>query len=50
MFTKLLFAETLVGVVALLIVEFLPMQLIGIFGAANKSIYYTDFAVKAFRL
>lgn len=50
LFTKLLFAETLVGVVALLIVEFLPMQLIGIFGAANESIYYTDFAVKAFRI
>ena len=27
-----------------------PLQLIGIFGAANESYYYTDFAVKAFRI
>jgi Na+-driven multidrug efflux pump len=49
LFKKLLTAEFLVGFVALLIVEFLPNQLIGIFGAANESQYYTDFAVKAFR-
>ena len=35
-------------IVALLIVALLPRQLIGIFGAANESVYYTDFAVKAF--
>ena len=34
----------------MLIVEFLPMQLIHIFGAANESSYYTDFAIKAFRI
>ena len=50
LFTKLLTAEACVGVIALLIVEFLPGQLIGIFGAANESVYYTDFAVKAFRI
>ena len=50
LFTKLLIAEAIVGAVALLIVEFFPMQLIGIFGAANESVYYTDFAVKAFRI
>lgn len=50
LFTKMLFAEVCVGTVALMIVELLPMQLIGIFGAANESIYYTDFAVKAFRI
>lgn len=48
--TKLLITEAIVGVVSLLIVEFLPMQLIGIFGAANESQYYTDFAIKAFRI
>ncbi|MDD6729052.1 MAG: MATE family efflux transporter [Eubacteriales bacterium] len=37
------------GFVALIIVEFFPTQLIGIFGASNESAYYTDFAVKAFR-
>ncbi len=50
LFTGLLIAEACVGAAALLIVEFLPMRLIGIFGAANESIYYTDFAVKAFRI
>ena len=50
LFTKLLIAEACVGAMALLIVELLPMQLIGIFGAANESVYYTDFAVKAFRI
>ena len=50
LFTKLLIAEAAVGAAALIIVEFFPMQLIGIFGAANESSYYTDFAVKAFRI
>lgn len=49
LFTKLLIAEAVVGAAALIIVEFFPMQLISIFGAANESVYYTDFAVKAFR-
>ncbi|MBQ7541421.1 MAG: MATE family efflux transporter [Clostridia bacterium] len=48
--TRLLAAEAAVGAVALLIVELLPMQLIRIFGAANESVYYTDFAVRAFRI
>ena len=30
--------------------EFFPQQLIGIFGAKNESPYYTEFAVKSFRL
>lgn len=50
LFTHLLAAEALVGVVALLIVELLPRQLIAIFGAANESTYYTDFAIRAFRI
>lgn len=50
LFTNLLIAEAAVGVVALLIVELFPRQLIGIFGAANESVYYTDFAVKSFRI
>ena len=49
LFTRLLIAEGCVGLVALILVEFFPRQLIGIFGAANESAYYTDFAVKAFR-
>lgn len=50
LFTNLLIAEAAVGAVALLIVELFPTQLIMIFGAANESSYYTDFAVKSFRI
>lgn len=32
------------------LVEFFPRQLILVFGAANEIVYYTDFAVKAFRV
>ncbi len=50
LFTRLLIAEALVGAVALLFAEGFPRQLIAIFGAANESAYYTDFAVRAFRI
>ena len=50
LFTKLLLAEALVGLVALVLAEGFPRQLIAIFGAANESSYYTDFAIKAFRI
>ena len=49
LFTRLLLAEAAVGAVALILVEFCPRQIIGIFGAANESAYYTRFAVRAFR-
>ena len=49
-FTKLLTAEAVVGALAFIIVEVFPTGLIGIFGAANESVYYTEFAVKAFRI
>ena len=50
LFTKLLIAEATVGLVALIIVELFPQQLIKVFGAANESTYFTDFAIKAFRI
>ena len=50
LFTTLLIAEAMVGAVALVIVELFPGALIGIFGAANESMYYTAFAIKAFRV
>ena len=50
LFTYLLTAEAIVGLLTLLIAEFLPGQLIQIFGASNESHYYTEFAVKAFRI
>lgn len=43
-------AEAAVGAVALLVVELLPVQLIDLFGAANESVYYTQFAVRSFRI
>ena len=50
LFTRLLIAEALVGAAALVLAEGFPRQLIAIFGAANESSYYTDFAIKAFRV
>lgn len=49
LFTKLLIAEALVGAAALFLAEVFPAQLIALFGSANESAYYTEFAVKAFR-
>lgn len=50
LFSYLLIAETAVGGIALIIVECFPMQIANLFGAANESVYYTDFAVKCFRI
>lgn len=50
LFTKLLISEALVGIAALLVVEIFPGALINIFGARNESVYYTEFALKAFRV
>ena len=50
LFTKLLTAEAAVGAVGFILAECFPRQLISIFGAANESVYYTQFAVKAFRI
>ena len=50
LFTYLLTAELILGFVALFVAEVLPGQLLQIFGAANESVYYTQFAVKAFRI
>ncbi len=50
LFTRLLTVEAIVGAVSLFVVEAFPQALIRIFGAANESVYYTDFAVKAFRI
>lgn len=38
------------GAAALVLAEGFPRQLIALFGAANESAYYTEFAVKAFRV
>ncbi|MDO4632877.1 MAG: MATE family efflux transporter [Eubacteriales bacterium] len=50
LFSYLIAGELAVGFAALLIVELFPQQLINIFGAANESAYYTEFAVRSFRI
>ena len=50
LFTCLLISEACVGAVALILVEGFTQALIGIFGVANESVYYTDFAIKSFRI
>ena len=49
LFIKLLTAEAILGLVALLIVEVFPGVLINLFGAANESDYYRTFAIYCFR-
>ena len=49
LFTMLLLAEATVELVGFVLAEGFPQQLIAIFGAANESACYTDFAVRAFR-
>ena len=50
LFASLLISEAVVGAVALILVEVFPRQLIALFGAANESSYYTDFALRSFRI
>ncbi|MBR6950353.1 MAG: MATE family efflux transporter [Oscillospiraceae bacterium] len=50
LFLLLLRAEAIVGFTALLIVELMPGKLIGIFGAGDESVHYTEFAVRSFRI
>lgn len=47
---RLIAAEAIVGLVSSLIFVIFPYQLINIFGEANESVYYTDFAVKCIRI
>ena len=47
---KLLIVEAAVGLAATAVFELFPKPLINIFGAANESAYYTDFAIRCIRL
>lgn len=38
------------GGIATVIVECFPLQIANLFGAANESVYYTQFAIKCFRI
>lgn len=50
LFSYLLGAEAVAGLISLIIVEFFPLQIANLFGGANESVYYTDFVVKSFRI
>lgn len=50
LFTRLLIAEACVGLAALAAVEIFPDRLIAVFGARSESAYYTEFALRAFRI
>ena len=50
LFLRLIAWEAALGAAALLIVEIFPGVLIQAFGAANESVYYTEFALRAFRI
>lgn len=50
LFKYLLASELVIGIICLIIVEVFPDKLTMIFGASNESSYYTDFAVKSFRV
>ena len=50
LFKLLIRYELLVGFVGLVCVEIFPKAIINIFGAANESVYYTEFALKSFRI
>jgi Na+-driven multidrug efflux pump len=50
LFRLLLLSEAVLGAIGLVIVEFFPGALITLFGAANESVYYTEFALKSFRI
>ena len=48
-YTQVFLRSFKLAIIATLICELFPYPLIAIFGAANESSYYADFAVKAFR-
>ncbi len=50
LFSYLLIAEAVVGGIALVIAECFPMRIANLFGAANESAYYAEFAVRCFRI
>ncbi len=50
LFSTLLISEAVLGAIALVIAECFPDAIIRIFGANNESAYYTEFAIRAFRI
>lgn len=50
LFIRLLAAQVALGAAALILAECFPKSLIALFGASNESLYYTEFAVRTFRI
>lgn len=50
LFYYILLWEAIIGGVALFIVEVFPQVIVSFIGARNESIYYTQFAIKCFRI
>lgn len=48
--TKMIISELIVGFIGLIGAEIFPQQIADLFGAANESEYYSEFAVKCFRI
>ncbi len=49
LFSLLLACETVIGLIAFIIVEFYPSSIANLFGASGESVYYAEFTVKCFR-
>lgn len=49
LFKMILGAEFVTGLLALFCAQVLPQPMISLFGAGSESVYYTQFAIKAFR-
>ena len=49
LFTLLLKCETVLGMIAFVVVEFFPSYIASLFGASGESVYYADFTVRCFR-
>ena len=50
LFSYILTLEAIVGAISLIIVEVFPLAITNLFGASNESAYYTQFAIKCFRI
>lgn len=49
-FRHVMVLEACIGAVGLLIAELFPSGIMYLFGAANESVYYQEFAIRAFRI
>ena len=50
LFTLLLICETVIGIIAFIIVELFPADIAALFGASGESAHYANFTVRCFRI